>query len=184
MQQYKPSMKTAGSGAQAATSRPGPLGCSRSRSPAGSPRSNDLPVIPQGIVLLQVAGEAAGLQRKGGRLQELRVVTRQMATPGEQVMSPINLEDMEIFQHSDSGDAFGAWLHRDRGPRAAGGGPGGGTQGIWSKWQLQQHCGAWVQLAEGLSLSRGCAVVHPVSWLKRVTAVQSCLGASIGQRWP
>ena len=82
-----------------------------------------------GTVLLQVAGEPAGLLRKGGRLEELRVAARHAATPGEQVMSPINLEEMEIFQHSDSGDAFGAWLHREKGPRTAGGGPGGGGGG-------------------------------------------------------
>ena len=79
------------------------------------------------IVLLQDTGELAGLQRKGNRLQELRVSTRQVATPGEQIMSPINLEEMEIFQHSDSGDTFAALVHREKGPRSAAGGPGGGS---------------------------------------------------------
>ena len=146
--------------AQAATSRPGPLGCSRSSSPAGSPSGSDQPVTLMCIDPLQVADGPAGLQRRGGRLQELRVVTRQAATPGEQVMSPINLEDMEIFQHSDSGDAFGAWLQREKRPRNAGGGPGGGGGSGHLVYVTTQAAllglggiGGGAQLAEGLCCS-------------------------------
>ena len=61
---------------------------------------------------------------------------------------------------------------------------GGGEGGSSSSGSLSKHCGAWVPMAKGLSLLRGCAVVHGVGWLQRVNAVESRLGASIGQQWP